>query len=360
MALVVAILSLKPDKQRAWADDSQLASIARKLAELLGSGRLRSDERTVMEWLRNKVDSVKVTPLPAFLAFAEYLARYDIPTTVDKIPSYSQVDRKRLVNAKIEEKCMRLSDYQYLRMLSGDHRPVIAMLPARPAGSPEDLSRLNIIYLDYLCEEPLAQYRDRVKAVPFKVWPKEEGLTLYDVDEYATRFEKQAEKCVESMQRHLCLLLKSGLKPARPTNATYAHLLQEASKLAPPIEASSSHAFPASSFSAEAAKLAADYQLFAQSLRDSLQGLALQVASTQPFIMENQGSLYLHNPGAQSLLDVRVDYLGAELEMVAYNEIDVDAEASQEIINSEGIRQLKEQGAVAIRLYLTGQFLNLP
>jgi hypothetical protein len=360
MALVVAVLSLRPDKQRSWPDDPLLASIARKLAELLGSGRLRSDERTVMEWLRNKVDSVKVTPLPAFLAFAEYLARYGIPTVVDKIPSYSQIDRKRLANAGVEEKCMRLSDYQYLQMLSGDSKPVIALLPARPAGTPDDLSRLNFIYLDYMSEEPLAQYRDRVKTVPFRVRPKEEGLTLYDVDEYATRFEKQAEKCVESMQRHLCHLLKSGLKPARPTNATYAHLLQEAAKLAPPMAASSSVAFPVSSFSAEAAKLAADYQSFAQSLRDSLQGLALQVASTQPFISESQGSLYMHNPAAQSLLDVRVEYLGAELEMVAYNEMDVDAGGYQEIINSEGIRQLKEQGAVAIRLYLTGQFLNLP
>lgn len=337
-----------------------LASIARKLAELLGSGRLRGDEQAVSSWLKGNIDSVKVTPLPAFIALAEYLARRGVAMTVDKIPAHCQIEKKRLENAGIAEETLRLSDYQYLRTLSGRSKPVVAILPAKPPGPLDDLSSLHFIHLDYMSEEPLSQYRDRVMAVPFRVWPKEGGLTCYDVDEYAIRFQKEAEKCVNGMKKHLFHLLKSGLKPARPSNATYTHLLQEAAKLTPPLVETSNAVSLHSSFSHQVSQLAGDYQALVQNLKDSLQGLTVEAASSQPYFCEKQGHILLYNPGEQSLLDAKIEYLSADLELVALQEFDVEAGGYQDITNPEAIKQLKKQGAVAMRLNVTGQFLNFP
>ena len=363
MALTVAILSLRPDKQCTWPDDPMLASIARKLAELLGSGRLRVEEQAVTAWLKGNIDSVKVTPLPAFVAFAGYLAKHDIPTVVDQVPSYSEIGKKRLEDAKIGEENLHLTDYQYLRMLSSSsHKPIVVVLPAQPSGSSDDLSRLHFVHLDYMSEKPLVQYRDKVMAVPFRVWPKEGGLTNYDVDEYAIRFQREAERCVSGMKRHLFHLLKSGLKPARPSNATYTHLLQEAAKLDPPlINTQSSISLPLhSSFSFQASKLAADYQALMKTLTDALEGLAVEAMPSVPYFIEKQGHVLLHNPGEQNLLDAKVEYLNADLELVALEELDVEAGGYKDITNPEAVKQLKKQGAVAMRLSVTGQFLNLP
>lgn len=362
MVLTLAILNLKLDKQRGLPDDALLTDIAHKLAEHLGSGKLRENHTAVIAWYRGHVDKVKVAPMRAFVALACYFGRSGLSAAVDRLPNYSEIDKRLLEESNVSEKTMRLSDYQYLRRLSAKPGRVVVVLPARPAGPAELLQSFRFVYLNYPRQDPLVQFRNDVAAVPFRVSPPKTDLTLYDVDAFAIKFERAAEKCTAILQRCVLQLIKS--KPvkseSRPAPAAYDNLAKEINSLVPPKENRRGPALPSlPPLASSVCQLATDYQGLTQAIKDYLQSSESQPVPNVPYLYESQGHVILQNPGDFSLLDVKVEYLNSSLDVLGYIEVFVAAQ-SYEDFTPEAIFQLKHQGALGLRLAASGQFLQLP